>query len=153
MTVWTAARQASLSFTISGTYISIELVILSNCIILCRSLLLLPSIFPSMSVFSNESALCKKCPKFYSASALFLPMNIQGLFPLRLTGFISLQSKGLWSVFSSTTEASKIQHSSHYKSINAKNFYRYKLSRVKLQNIKIKRKNSNVTRKRKVKRN
>ena len=146
MTIWAATHQAALSFTISGTCLSIELVILSNYIILCHPLLLLPSIFPSMRVFSNESALCKRWPKFCSASALFLPVNIQGLFPLELTGLISLQSKGLSRAFSSTTKASNLQHSSHSKSINTKNFSRYKLTRVKLKNVKIKRKNSNVTR-------
>ena len=130
---------------------AIELVILSNYIILCRPLLLLPSIFHSMRVFSNESALCKRWPKFYSASALFLPMNIQGLFPLELTGLISLQSKRLSRAFFSTTKASNLQHSSHSKSINTKNFSRYKLTRVNLQNVKIKRKNSNVTREKRLK--
>ena len=60
------------------------------------------SIFPSNRVFSNESVLPIKCPK-YSASASILPVNIQDWFPLGLTGLISLQSKGLSRVFSNTT--------------------------------------------------
>ena len=67
-TPWTAARQASLSFTISWTLLnlmSIESVMLSNHLILCRPLLLLPSIFPSIRVFSSESALRIKWPKYW----------------------------------------------------------------------------------------
>ena len=63
-TPWTAACQASLSFTISQSLLkllSIELVIPSNHLILCRPLLLLPSIFPSIRIFSNESALLIRC--------------------------------------------------------------------------------------------
>ena len=70
-TPWTAARQASLSFTISWSLLklmSIELVMLSNHLILCRPLLLLPSIFPNIRVFSNESALCIQWPKYWSFS-------------------------------------------------------------------------------------
>ena len=78
---------------------SIESVMLSNHLILFCPLLLLPSIFPSIKVFSNESALCIRT----SASASVPPMNIQGWFPLRLIGLISLLSKGLSRVFSSTT--------------------------------------------------
>ena len=84
--------QASLSFTISWSLLkltSIELVMPSNHLILCCPLLLLPSIFPSIWVFS--------------ASASVLPMNIQDRFPLGWTGCISLQSKGLSRVFSNTT--------------------------------------------------
>ena len=67
----------------------------------CCPLLLLPSIFPSIKVFSNESAL--HISTGASASASVLPMNIQGWFPLGLTGLISLLSKGLSKVFSSNT--------------------------------------------------
>ena len=101
-TPWTATRQASLSFTISWSLfklISIGSVMLSNNLILCHPLLLLPSIFPSIRVFSNESVLSIGA----SASASVLPMNIQGCFPLGLTGLISLLSKGLSRVFSNTT--------------------------------------------------
>ena len=68
------------------------------------SLLLLPSTFPSIRVFSKESALRIRWPKFgSSAAALVLPVNIQGWFPLGLTHLISLLSKGVSKVFSSTT--------------------------------------------------
>ena len=71
MTPWTAACQASLSFTISQSLLKlmpIESVMPSNYLILCRPLLLLPSIFPSISIFSNESALCIRWPKYWSFS-------------------------------------------------------------------------------------
>ena len=70
-TPWTAARQASVSITNSQSLLrlmSIELVIPSNHLILCRPLLLLPSIFPSIRVFSNESALGIRWPKYSSFS-------------------------------------------------------------------------------------
>ena len=73
-----------------------------NHLILCRPLLLLPSIFPSIRVFSNELALRIRWPSFEAVVSV-LPMNIQSWFPFRLTGLISLQSKGLSRVFSSTT--------------------------------------------------
>ena len=76
----------------------------SNHLILCHPLLFLPSIFPSIRVFSNESALLIRWPNIgASALAPGLPMNIQGWFPLVLTGWISLQSKELSRVFSDTT--------------------------------------------------
>ena len=68
-TPWTAARQASLSIINSWSSpkpMSIELVMPSNHLILCRPLLLLPSVFPSISVFANESALCIRWPKYWS---------------------------------------------------------------------------------------
>ena len=78
----------------------VHLVTLSNHLILCRSLLLLPSIFSNIRVFSNELALHIRWPKFgASASASVLPMNTQCWFPLGLTGLISLQSEGLSRVF------------------------------------------------------
>ena len=70
-TPWTAARQGPLSFTISQSllrFMSIELVMLSNHLILCRPLLLLPSIFPSIRVFSNKSAVHIRGPKYWSFS-------------------------------------------------------------------------------------
>ena len=95
VTPWIAAHQASLSSTISWSLvklISIESAVLSNHLILCHPLLLLPSIFPSNRVFSNELALCIRWPKYWKATVL---MNIQGWFPLGLTGLIFLLSKGL----------------------------------------------------------
>ena len=105
---WTAAHQVSLSFTLSWSLIklmSIESVMPSNHLILCRSILLLPSIFSSIRVFYNDSAFCVRRPKSIgaSASASVLPMNNQGWFPLEFTGLISLQSTGLSKVFSNTT--------------------------------------------------
>ena len=105
VTPWTAARQASLSFTMSRSlfrFMSVELVMPSNYFILCCPLLL-SSIFPSIRVFPNESALCIRWPKYWktSASASILPMNTQGGFPLGLTSLSSLLSKGLSGVFSS----------------------------------------------------
>ena len=76
---WIAACQASLSFAISWSLfklMSIKSVILSNLLILCQPLLvLLPSMFPSIRVFSNESALCIKLPKYWSFSFSISPSN------------------------------------------------------------------------------
>ena len=83
---------------------SIESVMPSNHLILCRPLLLLPSVFPSIRVFSSESVLCIRWPSIgVSASASVLPMNIQDWFPLGLSGWISLQFKRLSKVFCNTT--------------------------------------------------
>ena len=79
---------------------------LSRCghLILCHPLILLHSIFPSIRVFSNESALCIRWPKYWSFSFnIVLPMNTQDWSPLGWTGWISLQSKGLSRFFSNTT--------------------------------------------------
>ena len=104
---WTAARQASRSITNSRSLpklMSIELVVPSNHVILCHPLLLLPSIFPNIRVFSNESVLRVRWPKYWSfTSTSVLPMNTQDQSPLGWTGWISLQSKGLSRVFSNTT--------------------------------------------------
>ena len=106
-TPWTAAHQASLFITNLRNllkFMSIESVTPSNHLILCHPLLLLPSIFPSIRVFSNESVLCIRWPNIgVSASASVLPMNIQDWFPLGLTGLISLQSKGLSTIISTAT--------------------------------------------------
>ena len=107
VTPWTEACQASLSFTISQSLfklMSIKLVMPYNHLILCHPLLLLPSVFPSIRVFYNESVHHVRWLKYWSFSfSISLPMNIQGWFPLVLTGWISLQSKGLSRVFSNTT--------------------------------------------------
>ena len=99
-------HQASLSITNSQSPpkpMSIELVMPSNHLILCHPLLLLPSIFPSIRVFSNESALCMRWPKYWSFSFSISPsVNTQDWSPLRWTGWISLQSKELSRVFSGT---------------------------------------------------
>ena len=105
-TSWTAAHQACLSHISSWSlpkFISIALVMPSNHCILCCPLLL-PSIFPSIRVFSDESAVCILGQSIgISASASVLLKCVQGWFPLRWTGLISLVSKVLWRVLSSTT--------------------------------------------------
>ena len=107
VTPWIAARQASLSITISQSSLrlqSIESVMPSSHLILGRPLLLLPPIPPSIRVFSNESTLLMRWPKYgVSALASFLPKKSQGWSPSEWTGWISLQSKGLSRVFSNTT--------------------------------------------------
>ena len=83
---------------------STESVMPSSHFIFCHPLLLLPSIFPSIRVFSNESTLRTRYQSIgASASASVLPINSQGWFPLGLTDLISLLSKGLSRVFSNTT--------------------------------------------------
>ena len=100
---WTATRQASLSITNSQSLLklmSIESVMPPNYLILFHPLLP-PSIFPSIGVFSNQSVLRIRWPKYWSFSfSIILPMNTQDWFPLGWTGWISLLSKGLSRVFS-----------------------------------------------------
>ena len=107
VTPWTAACQASLSFTISRSLLKlmfIESVMPSNHFVICRPLLLLPSFFHSIRVFSKNWLLSSSGQSIgASASASALPMNIQDWFPIGLTDLISLQSKGLSRVFPSTT--------------------------------------------------
>ena len=111
VTPWTAATQASLSFTIFQSLLklmSIESVMPSYHLIFCHPLLLPPSIFPSIRVFSNELLFTSGSQSMgagVSASASVLPMNIQGWFSLGLTGLISLQSEELSRVISSTIQA------------------------------------------------
>ena len=106
-TPFTAARQASLSITNAQSLLklmSTKSGMPSNHLILCYPLLLLPSIFPSTKIFSNESVLCIRWPEYWSFSfSISLPMNVQDWFPLGWTGLISLKSKGLPRVFSNTT--------------------------------------------------
>ena len=91
VTRWTAACQASLTFTISQSLLklrSFESVIPSNHLILCRPLLLLPSIFSSIRVFFNESALCIRWPKYWSFSFSISPSNeYSGLISFRIDWF------------------------------------------------------------------
>ena len=94
-----AARQASLSITNSWSSLkvtSIESVMPSSHLILCRPLLLLPPIPPSIRVFSNETTLCMRWPKYWSFSFSFIPSKEH-------PGLISLQTKGLSRVFSNIT--------------------------------------------------
>ena len=117
-TPWTAARQASLSFTISQSLLklmSIELVIPSNHLILCCSLLLLPSIFPSNRVFSSESALHIRWPKYWSFS--ISPSNkYSGLISFRMDWFDLLAVRGtLKSLLQHhNSKASILQHSAFF---------------------------------------
>ena len=111
----TAVRQASLSITNSQSllkFMSIESVMPSNHLILCRPLLLQPSIFPSISLFPMSQLFTSGGQSIgVSASALVLPMNIQDWFPLGWIGWNSLHSKGLSRVFFSPTP--------QFKSINS----------------------------------
>ena len=105
---WAAARQASLFITNSRSSLklmSIESVMPSSHLILYRPLLLPPSIFPSIRVFSNGVSYSHQVIKVFgvSASASVLPMNTQDWSPLGWTGWISLNSKGFSGVFSNTT--------------------------------------------------
>ena len=102
VTPWSAACQASLSITNSRSLLkltSIESVMPPNHLILCHPFLLLPSIFPSIRVFSNESVLPIRRPNYWSFSfSISFKASALGW-----TGWISLQSKGLSRVFSNTT--------------------------------------------------
>ena len=107
MTICTSALQASLSITSSWSLLklmSIASVMPSNHLILCCPLFLPPSTFPRIRSFP-VSRFVTSCGQSIEVSALapVLPMNIQGVFPLRWTGLISLLSKELSSIFSSTT--------------------------------------------------
>ena len=114
-TSWTAARQASLSFTISRSlprFMSIALVMLSNHLILCCLLLLLPSLFPSIRVFSNESALCIRVPKYWSFSFSHSPSNeCSGLISFRMNWLDLLADQG--------TLKNLLQHHSSKASISS----------------------------------
>ena len=116
-TAWTAACQASLSNTNSQGLLklmSIESVMLSNHLILCHPLLLLPSIFPSLRVFSNESALCIKWPKYWSFSFSTSPSNkYSGLISFRIDWFDFL-------AFQRTLKNILQFHSSRYPRTSAK---------------------------------
>ena len=82
----------------------LSMVLPSKHLILCHPFLLSPSIFPSIRIFSNESVLCIRWPKYWSFSFNISPSNEHpGLITLGWTGWISLQSKGLSRVFSNTT--------------------------------------------------
>ena len=112
-TPWTAAHQASLFFTISCNLLklmSIESVMPSNHLILCCPLLLLPSIFPSIGVFSNESVLRIRRPKYWSFSFSISPSNeYSGLISFRMDWFDFLAVQG--------TLKSLLQHHSSKASI------------------------------------
>ena len=113
VTPWTAARQASLSITSSQSSpkpMSIELVMPSNHLILCHPLLLSPSIFPSIRVFSNESALRMRWPKYWGFSFNISPSSEHpGLISFRMDWWVILAVKG--------TLKSLLQHHSSKASI------------------------------------
>ena len=116
---WTVARQASLSFTISQTLlklISIESVMPSNYLILCCPLLLLPSIFPSIRVFSNGSVLHIRWPKYWSFSFSISPSNeYSGLISSRIDWFDLLAvQRTLKSLQYHSSEASVLRHSAFF---------------------------------------
>ena len=123
-TPWTAARQASLSLIISQSppkLMSIELVMPSNRLILCRPLLLLPPIFPSIKVFLNESALCIRWPKYWSFSFSISPSDeYSGLISFRIDQVDLLAVQG--------TLKSLLQHHNSNASISA--FFMVQLSHL-----------------------
>ena len=96
-TPWTAAHQASLFVTISQSllkFMSIESVMLSNHLILCHLLLLLPSVFPSIRIFSSELALCFRCLNYWSFS-ISLSNDYLGFISFRIDWFDLLAVAGL----------------------------------------------------------
>ena len=112
-TPWTAANQASLSFTISQSLLrlmSIESVMPSNCLILGHPLLLLPSIFPSIRVFSNESVLRNRWPKYWSFS-VSPSSEYSGLISFRIDWFNLLAIQGTLQESSLTPQFKSINSS------------------------------------------
>ena len=107
VTAWTAAHQASLSFTLSLSLlklVSIESVVPYSHLILCLLLLLLPSVFPRIRIFSHESTLRMRWPKYWSFSFSISPSNeYSGLISFRSDCLTSLLSKGLSKLFCKTT--------------------------------------------------
>ena len=113
VTPWIAARQASLSITISRNSLrltSIESVMPSSHLILCRPLLLLPPIPPSIRVFSNESTLRMRCPKYWSFSFSIIPSK-------EIPGLISFRTDWLDLLAVQGTLKSLLQHHSSKASI------------------------------------
>ena len=112
-TPWTAAHQASLAFTISRSLLklmSVKLVMPTNHLILCHPLILLPSIFPSIRVFTNDSALQIRWPRYWSFSFNISPSNeYSGLIFFRMDCFDLLAVQG--------TRKSLLQHHSSKVSI------------------------------------
>ena len=107
MTTWTTARKSSLYITNSWSllkFMSIEWVMPSNHLILCHPLLLLPSIFPSIRVFSDESVLCIRWAKYWSFSLSISPSNeYSGLISFRMNCLDLLAIQGTLRVFSNIT--------------------------------------------------
>jgi len=119
VTQWTAAHQASLSITNSQSLLklmSIESVMPSNHLILCRPLLLLPSIFPSIRVFSNESTLYIRWPKYWSFSFSISPSN-------EYSGWISFRMDWLDLLAVQGTLKSLLQHNSKISILQQSAFF------------------------------
>ena len=113
-TPWAAAYQASLSLTIFQSlpkFMSVELVMPSNHLILCCALLLLPSIFPSIKVFSGESVLCIRWPKYWSFSFTISPSN-------EYSGWISFRIDWL-DIFAVQADSQESSATPHFKSIHS----------------------------------
>ena len=127
MAPWTAAHQASLPFTITISLLklmSVESVMPSNHLILCHPLLLLTSIFPSIRVFSNESVLCTRWPKYWSFSFSISPSNeYSGLICLRMDWLDLLAVQG---TFKSLLQ----QHSSKASILECSVFFLVQLSHL-----------------------
>ena len=115
-TPWSTARQASLPFTISQSllkFMAIKSVMPSNHLALCHTLLLLPSVFPSIGVFSSELALCIRWPKYWSFSFSIRPSNeYSGLISFRIDwfGLLAVQGtlKSLFQHYSSKASDSSV---------------------------------------------
>ena len=125
-TPWTAAHQASLSFTVSRSLLklmSMESVTPSNRLILCRPPLLLPSIFPSIRVFSKESALHMRWPKYWSFSFSISPSNGHpGLISFRMDWLDLLAVQGtLRSLQHHSLKASVLWRSTFFMENHVKN--------------------------------
>ena len=126
VTPWTAARQASLPFIISQSLLrltSIESVVPSNHLVLCGPLLLLPSIFPSIGVFSNESVLRIRWPEYWSLSFSISPSN-------EYSGFISFGIDWFDLLAVQGTLKSHLQHHSSKASIQYSTFFMVQLSHL-----------------------
>ena len=120
VTPWTAACKASLSITNSQSLLklmSIESVMLSNHIILCHPLLLLPSIFPSIRVFSSESILCIRWPKYWSFSFSISPSNEYSVmisFRINCFDLLAIQGPLKTLLQHHSSKASILQHSAFF---------------------------------------
>ena len=131
LTPWTAACQSSLSITNSWSLLrlmSIELVMPSNHLVLCYPLLLPPSLFPSIMVFSNELALCIGCPKCWSFSFSISPSS-------EYSGLISFRMDWLHLLVVQGTLKSLLQHHSSKASIlRSSTFFMIRLSHPHINN-------------------
>ena len=120
MTPWTAARYTSLSVTNSRSFLklmSIKSVVPSSLLIFCHPLLLLPSIFPSIRVFSNESVFCIRWPKYWSFNFSISPSNeYSGMFSFRIDWFDLLAIQRIFKSLLQhhSSKASILQHSAFF---------------------------------------